>query len=259
MSRTINMQSLTLAAITASEKHTLMLLNVKSRESRWSVKYRSRAGGHSVCWRVCQGQLLCKVRHSQLSPLQRNILDAKSLQSQWSPKSRSRALGHSVCLKSMLWIITMQGLTLAAITTTEKHLMPDLPSNHDKATGAQNLDQEHWVIVQAWHVCWGQLLCKVWHSSYHYYREMHFTARLNVKSWQNHLSMKSMSRVAGHSACLKRMSRSITVQWADTPSYYCNREMHWCWTWCKLFTVEGIKNLNSLCSILLQAGVTTRT
>ena len=44
-----------------------------------------------------------------------------------SMKSRSRALGHSACLKSMSRTITMQGLTLAAITTSEKHtLMLDL-------------------------------------------------------------------------------------------------------------------------------------
>ena len=41
-------------------------------------------------------------------------------------KSRSRALGHSACLKSMLRTNTMQGLTLSAITASEKNnLMQD--------------------------------------------------------------------------------------------------------------------------------------
>ena len=56
MSRTIAMQGLALAAITASEKHILMLddvynarLDVKSKQSHSSTKFRSRAPGHSAC------------------------------------------------------------------------------------------------------------------------------------------------------------------------------------------------------------------
>ena len=37
--------------------------------------------------------------------------------------SRSRASGHSVCLKSMSWTITMQCLTHAAITASQKHTL----------------------------------------------------------------------------------------------------------------------------------------
>ena len=39
---------------------------------------------------------------------------------QWSVKCWSRAPDHSACLKSMLWTIPMQGLTLAAITAADK-------------------------------------------------------------------------------------------------------------------------------------------
>ena len=61
----------------------------------------------------------------------------------------------------------MQGLTLAAITTSEKQtLMLDNINN----------------------------------------------ARLNVKSQQSHSSAKSGSKAPGHSACLKSMSGTITMQ-----------------------------------------------
>ena len=49
-------------------------------------------------------------------------LDVKSRQSHLSAKSRSRSPGHSGCLKSISRTITMQGLTLAAITVTEKSI-----------------------------------------------------------------------------------------------------------------------------------------
>ena len=47
-------------------------------------------------------------------------LHVKSQQSHPSMKSRSRALGHSDCLRSISRTITMQGLTLAAISVLEK-------------------------------------------------------------------------------------------------------------------------------------------
>ena len=47
-------------------------------------------------------------------------LDVKSQQSLSSMKSRSRVLDHSVCLTSISRTITMQGLTLTAITASEK-------------------------------------------------------------------------------------------------------------------------------------------
>ena len=62
-------------------------------------------------------------------------LDVKSRQSYSCVKSRSRAPGHSTHLKSMLRKITMQGMTLASMTASEKHtLMLDSTSNNDKAT-----------------------------------------------------------------------------------------------------------------------------
>ena len=46
--------------------------------------------------------------------------DVKSKQSHFSMKSKSKALGHSVGLKSISRTITIQGLTLPAITISEK-------------------------------------------------------------------------------------------------------------------------------------------
>ena len=44
----------------------------------------------------------------------------------------------------------MQGLTLAAITASEKQtLMLNSMENHDEVTRAQNLGQGYWVIVRA--------------------------------------------------------------------------------------------------------------
>ena len=48
--------------------------------------------------------------------------------------------------------------------------------------------------------------------SYHCFRETHFNARLDIKSWQSHSSMKSRSKALSHSACLKSIPRTITVQ-----------------------------------------------
>ena len=50
-------------------------------------------------------------------------LDIQSKQSHSGAKSRSRAPGNSVCLKSISMTITMQSLTLAAITASEKHTL----------------------------------------------------------------------------------------------------------------------------------------
>ena len=111
-------------------------------------------------------------------------VDIKLRQNHWSIKCRSRALGHSACLQGMIWTITMQGLTLTAIIAAEKQTNArvdmklwqshwsyqscretDLQS-YNKVTGAWNVDQGHLVIVRAWkvHVCYEQLLCKVWPS-----------------------------------------------------------------------------------------------
>ena len=47
-------------------------------------------------------------------------LDVKSQRSHSSVKSRSRVLGLSACLKSISRTMTVQSLTLAAITVSEK-------------------------------------------------------------------------------------------------------------------------------------------
>ena len=51
-------------------------------------------------------------------------------------------------------------------------------------------------------------------------------ARLDVKSRQTHLNMKSSSRAPGHSVCSKSLSRTITLQGFHTHSYHRFREIH---------------------------------
>ena len=71
--------------------------------------------------RVCEGHLLCKLSHSQLSLMQKKTnFDIKNKQSQWTVKYRSRSAGQGACLKGMSRTVTMQGFTLAAITDAEK-------------------------------------------------------------------------------------------------------------------------------------------
>ena len=65
--------------------------------------------------RVCEGHLLCKLSHSQLS-----LMQSKKFQSQWTVKYRSRVLGQGACLKGMSRTITIQGFRLTAITDVEK-------------------------------------------------------------------------------------------------------------------------------------------
>ena len=61
--------------------------------------------------------------------------------------------------------------------------------------------------------------------SYYHFRETHLNARLNVKSWQSQWSAKSRSTAPRHSACLKSMSRTITIQ-GLTHSYRRFREIY---------------------------------
>ena len=71
--------------------------------------------------RVCEGHLLCKFSHLQLSLMQKKTnFDIKNKQSQWTVKYRSRSAGQGACLKGMSRTVTMQGFTLAAITDAEK-------------------------------------------------------------------------------------------------------------------------------------------
>ena len=70
--------------------------------------------------RACEGHLLCKVSHLQLSLMQKKNFDVKINKVSWTMKYRSRSAGQGACLKGMSRTITMQGFTLAAITDAEK-------------------------------------------------------------------------------------------------------------------------------------------
>ena len=70
--------------------------------------------------RVCEGHLLCKLSHSQLSLMQKKTNFEIKKKSQWTVKYRSRSAGQGACLKGMSRTVTMQGFTLAAITDAEK-------------------------------------------------------------------------------------------------------------------------------------------
>ena len=72
--------------------------------------------------------------------------------------------------------------------------------------------QAHQVIMSAWRVCYEQLLCKVWHSQLSQRRETGFNARVDVKLWQSHWSMKCRPMAPGHNKCLKAMLWTITMQ-----------------------------------------------
>ena len=48
--------------------------------------------------------------------------------------------------------------------------------------------------------------------SYQYCRETHCNSRLDIKCCQSQWSVKCRSRVPDHYACLKSMSRAITMQ-----------------------------------------------
>ena len=57
-----------------------------------------------------------------VTSIEKHLLMLDARQSQWAMKSRSRTLGHGGCLKRMWRIITMQSMTLAAVTATENTL-----------------------------------------------------------------------------------------------------------------------------------------
>ena len=72
-----------------------------------------------------QGLTLIATTASEKSRLMLDLIeimldDVKSGQSHSRTRSRSRASGHTACLKTISRTITMQGLTLTAITTSEK-------------------------------------------------------------------------------------------------------------------------------------------
>ena len=70
--------------------------------------------------------------------------------------------------------------------------------------------------------------------SCHHFREIQFNgrldgnnARLDVKPRQSYSSTQTMSRVLGHSAYLKSMLSTITMQGLTLTSYHRFREMHY--------------------------------
>ena len=109
-------------------------LNIKSWKSQWSLKSRSRALGHSAYLkRMSRTIMMQDLTLIALTTTDKYTLmldstwitldDVKSLQSHSSMKSRSRVSRLSACLKSMSRTITMQGLTLIAITASEKYTL----------------------------------------------------------------------------------------------------------------------------------------
>ena len=128
MLSTITMQGLTLTATIASEKLTFFKTKVKPWQSHSSTKSSSRAPGHST-WLKSMSFYSYYTRydtHSYLRFRETHFnarLTVKSWQSCLSVQSRSRALSHSVCLKSMSRTITIQGLTQAAISASEKPIL----------------------------------------------------------------------------------------------------------------------------------------
>ena len=95
----------------------------------------------------------------------------------------------------------------------------DSTQNIDKVTGAWNECQGHRVKVPAWRVCQGQLLYKVSSSQLPllqrnevYSQTRRNFSRLDAKYWQSQWSMKWRSSAPGQGACLKGVSRTITMQ-----------------------------------------------
>ena len=82
--------------------------------------------------------------------------------------------------------------------------------NFDKVNGAWNEDQVHRVMVHAWRVYQGQLLCKVSYS-YHCCSEMHFSSRFDLNFHK--ISGVWNVGIGSESWCgLKSIRRTITMQ-----------------------------------------------
>ena len=133
------MQGLTFAAITATEKHTLMIDSTLNHDSHCSAKSRSRAPGYSACLKLSQWEHVARATSNQrpcnvmtlhkcydvISTLIRRCINVMCLQdnvadnyyarfdthsyhrfretyfSQWNAKSRSVAPDQSACSKSL--------------------------------------------------------------------------------------------------------------------------------------------------------------
>ena len=80
---------------------------------------------------------------------------SKSLQ----PKYRSRSPGKGICRVSTLRRSTLQVLVVVGLIVEE---ILNVDAKCIKVTGAQNIDQCHWVKVPVESVHLGEALCKVW-------------------------------------------------------------------------------------------------
>ena len=89
-------------------------------------------------------------------------LDAKFWQSPWSMKCRSRAPGQGTWLSSVPRTITLQGfLTPSYQCCREMYIISRLDIDFDKVSGAWNVGQGNQLMMCAWRLCQGQLLCKL--------------------------------------------------------------------------------------------------
>ena len=132
MSRTITMQGFTVTAITNAETRTLLRsISASGKVNRpWNI-----AQGHRVkvcAWRVCQGQLLCKVSDSQLSLMSRKPnFDVKifKVSGLWK-------IGQGHQVKVCAWRVC-QGQLLCKVSDSQLSLMsrkPNFNVNVDKTS-----------------------------------------------------------------------------------------------------------------------------
>ena len=125
-------------------------------------------------------------------------------------KFRLRTPGHDVCLKIMSRTITTQGLSYQSYRETHCNARLDVKSWQSQRSGKSSQGQGSSYVLEEYSKDNYYALLDT--RIYHYYRETHLNAKLYIKSWQNHSSMKYRSWVSDHSVCLKSMSRTITMQ-----------------------------------------------
>ena len=130
---------------------------------------------------------------------------------QWNEKYRSRAPGQGACLKSMSMTITMQGFTLAAINDEEK---TKLWSKICKVNGPWNIGQGHWVKVNSWRVCQGQLLCKVSHSQVSMmWRRPNFDVKINKVNGPWNIGQGHWVKVRAWRVCQGQLLCKVSHSW----------------------------------------------
>ena len=189
------------------------------------MKWRSRARVRVPAWRVRQGQLLCKLSYPQLPLAAKKInfisrLDVNFLDS--TPNFDRAGLVAE-------WLRRLISLSPLIIWSSHRY-------------GWCGFDPPHWLHVGKvkfylqvcqvvlpgvlpfsaqpidWLVSiWVKIILKV----------MLNWIKKKKKNWQSQLSVKWRSRAPGHDACLKSVSRTITMQgFILTDSYHCCREIN---------------------------------